>query len=1030
MHPLDQHEQHEEVEKQIQFQQTEAATPSKTSRPSISPSISQRYISTTPKVVSSRRSQTLNNSAVKEALNTLQELENQEKAATKSPDLSPIVPQKSQEQSEPTPSTPPQGNTTPKLSARNIIQRIQSIQGNNNGNSNKDQKASPLQQSDSDLRKDNRVRFGEVTTVEDSYSNRSSSDFSTSSQSEYSSFYGSNSNFSNSEFFYSPSKTSSESQRNGNSSTNKYHIVSDDEESDSHDSNSSSMASTPTHGSSSSLDTAEIVTGKTIASKKAIRLQDAMAVGKTRKRLSRSMHTLTWFLGEIDFDKFMLHKAAREGDLQKIKQHIEPLSGEDLKFFLDLQNNTNLWTPLHVAIESGKSDAARLLIEVGASIELKDKIERTPLLYACRYGNLEICKLLLEKGADLNAFDCYGETALHLACANPCENSIPIIDVLLSAGLDVNCKNTFRETCLHKAARAGNQRLVEYLLKKGAVIVTALQGKPKDVVPAENHELFNLLEEAEKRELEVKRASLRATKSQSGSGSSQNIKSALPVSAPEIIRPPVERQPNSNSASPLPTPGTSPLIVSPLTQQASTSSSSDSEIEDEEPLSEEEIMRKPSWDGELLDTPAFTDFLKDYKTVIQPLDNSDIRVIEPSESPLEFEIDTLYEPYREDFFRTRHFIFACREIFPDEPTDIKKTSCIFIVKRFSATGIYKALAITKWGFTALDVHQKDLDNLIPASPGRERENKALDTNGEIFRVWLEKACHSSFFQTMVTPPLDFRTSRIRASSISDLNTSGERSAEKRRGTVTGSLMMSTRKGGPKFGWYQITEKSINVDVLGLEAELAPSRCYCIAVVYAKAGQTSEQEMYRNECSTAFEKFLDILGDKIEIRGWSGFRGGFDTTSGNGVTFYTSWRGFEIMYHVVPFLHQDQVRRLVGNDKAIIYFQEETAFVPNFRSDVNSIGVVVQPCTSGGNTGYLVGAFTRPNVKTFHPSLPSAPITNRKKLKDLLISTAISGIEATNKSPPFVFLYANRWKEALDGLLNKYPKSKSKLKKKS
>lgn len=43
-----------------------------------------------------------------------------------------------------------------------------------------------------------------------------------------------------------------------------------------------------------------------------------------------------------------------------------------------------------------------------------------------------------------------------------------------------------------------------------------------------------------------------------------------------------------------------------------------------------------------------------------------------------------------------------------------------------------------------------------------------------------------------------------------------------------------------------------------------------------------------------------------------------------------------MFHVVPFLSEDQTRRLVGNDKVIIYFQEETPFIPSFRGDVNYI----------------------------------------------------------------------------------------------
>ena len=43
-----------------------------------------------------------------------------------------------------------------------------------------------------------------------------------------------------------------------------------------------------------------------------------------------------------------------------------------------------------------------------------------------------------------------------------------------------------------------------------------------------------------------------------------------------------------------------------------------------------------------------------------------------------------------------------------------------------------------------------------------------------------------------------------------------------------------------------------------------------------------------------------------------------------------------MFHVAPMLNKEQQRRLIGNDKAIIYFQEKTPFCPQFRGNVNCI----------------------------------------------------------------------------------------------
>lgn len=149
-----------------------------------------------------------------------------------------------------------------------------------------------------------------------------------------------------------------------------------------------------------------------------------------------------------------------------------------------------------------------------------------------------------------------------------------------------------------------------------------------------------------------------------------------------------------------------------------------------------------------------------------------------------------------------------------------------------------------------------------------------------------------------------------------------------------------------------------------------------------------------EMSPAFEAFMSILGDKVEIKGWSGFRGGLDTSINfffvcvkwldhdEGSTYYTSYRGFEIMFHVVPMLSEDQRRRLVANDKALIYFQEKTPFTCSFRGNVNcmqfiyvnsvAIGIVARPYTIGTITHYRFGCMVRNRVK-FEPVIPNEPI---------------------------------------------------------
>lgn len=71
-------------------------------------------------------------------------------------------------------------------------------------------------------------------------------------------------------------------------------------------------------------------------------------------------------------------------------------------------------------------------------------------------------------------------------------------------------------------------------------------------------------------------------------------------------------------------------------------------------------------------------------------------------------------------------------------------------------------------------------------------------------------------------------------------------------------------------------------------------CYKFGVLYCKKGQTLENEMFNNgtnaslvlyclticavETSPEFEEFLDFLGKRVTLKGWTGYRGGLDVKS--------------------------------------------------------------------------------------------------------------------------------------------------------
>uniref|UniRef100_A0A6I8PEC3 Rap-GAP domain-containing protein n=1 Tax=Ornithorhynchus anatinus TaxID=9258 RepID=A0A6I8PEC3_ORNAN len=139
-----------------------------------------------------------------------------------------------------------------------------------------------------------------------------------------------------------------------------------------------------------------------------------------------------------------------------------------------------------------------------------------------------------------------------------------------------------------------------------------------------------------------------------------------------------------------------------------------------------------------------------------------------------------------------------------------------------------------------------------------------------------------------------------------------------------------------------------------------SNNFKFGVIYQRAGQTTEEEVFSNsEESLAFREFLELLGERIQLQDFHGFRGGLDVRQGQTGTesVYTRFRGKEIMFHVstlLPFTLGDaqqlQRKRHIGNDIVALVFQEEdTPFVPDMiASNFLHAYVVVQPVQGGGH----------------------------------------------------------------------------------
>ncbi|XP_041062430.1 rap1 GTPase-activating protein 1 isoform X6 [Carcharodon carcharias] len=196
-----------------------------------------------------------------------------------------------------------------------------------------------------------------------------------------------------------------------------------------------------------------------------------------------------------------------------------------------------------------------------------------------------------------------------------------------------------------------------------------------------------------------------------------------------------------------------------------------------------------------------------------------------------------------------------------------------------------------------------------------------------------------------------------------------------------------------------------------------SNHFKFGVIYQKLGQTSEEELFtNNEESLAFVEFLELLGEKVELQDFKGFRGGLDVAHGQTGTesIYCKFRSKEIMFHVstkLPYTEGDaqqlQRKRHIGNDIVAIIFQDEnTPFVPDMiASNFLHAYIVVQvekPCSN--HTVYKVSVTARDDVPFFGPALPD-PAVFRKgpEFQEFLLTKLINAEYACYKAEKFAKL---------------------------
>ncbi|XP_068441106.1 signal-induced proliferation-associated 1-like protein 3 isoform X2 [Clinocottus analis] len=227
---------------------------------------------------------------------------------------------------------------------------------------------------------------------------------------------------------------------------------------------------------------------------------------------------------------------------------------------------------------------------------------------------------------------------------------------------------------------------------------------------------------------------------------------------------------------------------------------------------------------------------------------------------------------------------------------------------------------------------------------------------------------------------------------------------------------------------KVTEQLLKLDEQGL------SQKHKVGVLLCRAGQSTEEEMYNNEEATpAFSAFLELLGEQVLLKGFTKYAAQLDTkTDSTGTqSLYTSYQGYEVMFHVstmLPYMPSNPQqllrKRHIGNDIVTIIFQEPGAmpFTPqNIRSHFQHVFVIVRvhnPCSEG--TCYSVAVTRMKDVPPFGPPIPSA-VTFRdpETFRNFLLAKVINAETAAHKSQKFHTMATRTRQEYLRDLAENY-----------
>lgn len=124
-------------------------------------------------------------------------------------------------------------------------------------------------------------------------------------------------------------------------------------------------------------------------------------------------------------------------------------------------------TALHQAVLDGRLHQVRLLVSKhGVNVDVKDVYGRTPLMLTSMVDEetgARMARILINSGASLNLRDNMGRSALSLACLHGRE--MMVNEILAGDILNINEQDNDGSTPLHHAATSGNPNIVKLLVE-------------------------------------------------------------------------------------------------------------------------------------------------------------------------------------------------------------------------------------------------------------------------------------------------------------------------------------------------------------------------------------------------------------------------------------------------------------------------------------------------------------------------------------------------------------------------------------